>query len=43
LPAQQRRHPYEITAAGTVALTDQLRRDEVITRVGLARIGVQPA
>jgi DNA-binding PadR family transcriptional regulator len=43
LPAQERRHPYQITAAGTAALTSQLRRDEQITRVGLARIGVQPA
>ena len=43
LPAQKRRHPYEITAAGTAALADQLRRNEQITRVGLARIGVQPA
>ena len=43
LPAQKRRHPYQITAAGTAALTSQLRRDEQITRVGLARIGVQPA
>jgi DNA-binding transcriptional ArsR family regulator len=42
LPAQQRRHPYQITAAGTAALTGQLRRDEQITRVGLARIGIQP-
>jgi DNA-binding PadR family transcriptional regulator len=41
LPAEERRHPYEITAEGTVALTDQLRRDEMITRVGLARVGVQ--
>jgi DNA-binding PadR family transcriptional regulator len=43
LPAQKRRHPYEITAAGTAALTERLRGDAVITRVGLARIGVQPA
>jgi DNA-binding PadR family transcriptional regulator len=42
LPAQQRRHPYQITAAGTAALAEQLTRDEQITRVGLARIGVQP-
>jgi DNA-binding PadR family transcriptional regulator len=42
LPAEQRRHPYAITAAGTAALTDQLTRDQTITRVGLARIGVQP-
>jgi DNA-binding PadR family transcriptional regulator len=41
LPAQKRRHPYEITVQGTAALTDQLRRDEMITRVGLARVGVQ--
>lgn len=40
LPAEARRHPYEITAEGTAALTDQLRRDEKITRVGLARVGV---
>jgi DNA-binding PadR family transcriptional regulator len=43
LPAQERRHPYEITAAGTAALTAQLRRDEQVTRIGLARIGVQSA
>jgi DNA-binding PadR family transcriptional regulator len=42
LPAEQRRHPYAITAAWTAALTDQLTRDQTITRVGLARIGVQP-
>jgi len=41
LPAEERRHPYEITAEGTAALTDQLRRNEKITRVGLARVGVQ--
>jgi DNA-binding PadR family transcriptional regulator len=43
LPAQKRRHPYEATAAGTAALTEQLRHDERVARVGLARIGVQPA
>ncbi len=43
LPVQKRRHPYRITATGAAALTDQLRRDEQITRVGLARIGVQSA
>jgi DNA-binding PadR family transcriptional regulator len=41
LPAEKRRHPYEITVEGTAVLTDQLRRDEMITRVGLARVGVQ--
>ncbi len=43
LPAQKRRHPYQITAVGTAALANQLRRDEQITRVGLARIGAQSA
>ena len=43
LAADERRHPYEITAAGTAALTDQLQRDHAIARIGLARIGVQPA
>ena len=43
LPADKRRHPYEITAAGTAALADQLRRDQALARVGLARLGVQPA
>ncbi len=43
LPAQNRRHPYAITAAGTSALTEHLRRDQKIARVGLARIGTQPA
>jgi DNA-binding PadR family transcriptional regulator len=42
LPAQKRRHPYQITAAGTAALAGQLRRDEKIMRVGLSRIGIQP-
>ena len=41
LPAEKRRHPYEITVEGTAVLTHQLRRDEMITRVGLARVGVQ--
>jgi DNA-binding PadR family transcriptional regulator len=43
LPPEQRRHPYEITVQGVAALTDQLRRNEVIARVGLARVGVQSA
>jgi DNA-binding PadR family transcriptional regulator len=41
LPAEERRHPYEITVEGTAALTDQLRRDEMIARIGLARVEVQ--
>jgi DNA-binding PadR family transcriptional regulator len=43
LPAEERRHPYQITAEGTAALTEQLTRDAMIARVGLARIGVQGA
>jgi DNA-binding PadR family transcriptional regulator len=43
LPADKRRHPYEITERGTAALTQQLRQDARITRVGLARLGVQAA
>jgi DNA-binding PadR family transcriptional regulator len=43
LPADKRRHPYEITEEGTAVLTRQLKRDEVITRVGLARLGAQAA
>ena len=43
LAAEERRHPYEITVEGTAALTDQLRRNETIARVGLARVGLQPA
>lgn len=43
LPTEERRHPYQITAEGTAALTDQLTRDAMIARVGLARVGVQGA
>jgi DNA-binding PadR family transcriptional regulator len=41
LPADKRRHPYQITETGTTVLTRQLRQDEAVARVGLARIGVQ--
>lgn len=41
LPAEDRRHPYQLTVEGTAALTDQLRRDELIAHVGLARMRVQ--
>jgi DNA-binding PadR family transcriptional regulator len=43
LPAEKRRHPYEITAAGTSALTNRLQHNGMVARVGLARIGVSPA
>lgn len=42
LAAQERRHPYEISTAGAAALTAQLTRTEQTTRVGLARLGLQP-
>jgi DNA-binding PadR family transcriptional regulator len=43
LPADKRRHPYQITATGAAALTGQLRRDEQVTHVGMARMGIDPA
>ncbi len=43
LPSEGRRYPYQVTPAGTAALTERLVRDERISRVGLERIGVQPA
>jgi DNA-binding PadR family transcriptional regulator len=43
LPSQGRRYPYEVTAAGTAALTTRLTSDEHVSRVGLERIGLQSA
>lgn len=43
LPPQGRRYPYEITAAGRSALTARLMRDGQVARIGLERIGAQPA
>ena len=43
LPADERRHPFEITAEGRALLTEQLRRDERVVKVGLSRVGVKPA
>ena len=40
LPAQDRRHPYEITPAGRRALTAQLQRSAQIAELGLRRIGL---
>jgi DNA-binding PadR family transcriptional regulator len=34
LPAEKRRHPYQITAAGTAALALRLIRDEKLARIG---------
>ncbi len=42
LPAQERRHPYEITDQGREVLIAQLRHDELIARIGLTRAEVQP-
>jgi DNA-binding PadR family transcriptional regulator len=43
LPAQARRHPYEITEEGRRRLTAHLERSARIARVGLRRIGMQSA
>lgn len=43
LPAQERRHPYEITDEGRGALAAHLRRSAQIARLGLRRIGVSEA
>ncbi len=43
LPSEGRRYPYEVTAAGTGALTARLVSDGQIAKVGLERIGLQPA
>lgn len=39
LPAQQRRHPYEITALGRERLAARLEHTAQIARLGLARLG----
>ncbi len=38
LPAEDRRHPYRLTGAGSAALADQLRTLERVTRSGLERL-----
>jgi len=40
LPAQERRHPFEITADGQEVLAAQLRRSVQIAKLGLARIAL---
>jgi len=43
LPSDDRRRPYQITAAGKVLLKERLERSQHVTQVGLARIsGVLP-
>ncbi len=41
LPAEERRHPYRLTAAGGAVLRDQLVRLEGFTAAGLRRMGQQ--
>jgi DNA-binding PadR family transcriptional regulator len=43
LPADDRRRPYRITAAGSEALTDHLRALERVTRSGLERLRLADA
>lgn len=43
LPAQDRRHPYRLTEAGSAALAEQLRVLERISRGGLERLRVAGA
>lgn len=43
LPSEGRRYPYQVTPAGMAALAERLIRDERISKVGLERMGVQPA
>jgi DNA-binding PadR family transcriptional regulator len=38
LPEQERRHPYQITSAGSSALRTELVRSAQITGVGLGRL-----
>ena len=38
LPADHRRRPYRLTAAGATALTDYLRHARTVTEVGLLRL-----
>lgn len=40
LPADDRRHPYRLTADGSEALTHELRQLEAVTRQGLERLRV---
>ena len=41
LPAQERRHPYEITEDGRGILAAQLRRSVRLAELGLQRIALQ--
>jgi DNA-binding PadR family transcriptional regulator len=43
LPAEERRRPYRLTAAGSAALSEQLQALERVTRSGLDRLRVAEA
>jgi DNA-binding PadR family transcriptional regulator len=43
LPAEARRHPYRLTAAGSTALADELQTLERVARRGLDRLRVAEA
>jgi DNA-binding PadR family transcriptional regulator len=43
LPAEDRRHPYRLTEAGSTALAEQLRVLERVSRGGLERLRVAGA
>jgi DNA-binding PadR family transcriptional regulator len=43
LPAQDRRRPYQITAAGAEGLATHLATAEQVTRTGLRRLELRPA
>jgi DNA-binding PadR family transcriptional regulator len=38
LPAEERRHPYRITASGSAKLTERLTESARIARIGLKRL-----
>ncbi len=42
LPAEERRHPYRITAAGLEAVEERLTDAARIARIGLQRIATAP-
>lgn len=43
LPAEDRRNPYRLTAAGAAALREELDRAAATAELGLRRLGVRPS
>jgi DNA-binding PadR family transcriptional regulator len=43
LPAEDRRRPYRITAAGSTALRTRLQAISAVASIGLRRLGTAPA